>query len=276
MPCPYTPCGPPACALALSGRGRLGCRPYVHLVRRRPLRDVHPLGPRQPARLGAVVAAGRRAVGAFPPVRTCRPPTLPRERADASARARRRARDWLARARRAGMRYAVLTTKHHDGFAMFPTRAARLLDRGDAVRRRPGARVRRRRRATRACASASTSRSPTGTTRTTRRSPTPTGPTASGCAPRPTPEQWERFLACPVRADPRAADRLRADRPALVRRRLGALGRRVAARRSCTTLIRALQPDILINDRLPGVRRLRHARAVHPAAAAGARAGRPA
>jgi len=33
------------------------------------------------------------------------------------------ARDWLARARRAGMRYAVLTTKHHDGFALWPTRA---------------------------------------------------------------------------------------------------------------------------------------------------------
>jgi alpha-L-fucosidase len=33
------------------------------------------------------------------------------------------ARDWMTRARRAGMRYAVLTTKHHDGFALFPTRA---------------------------------------------------------------------------------------------------------------------------------------------------------
>ncbi len=31
------------------------------------------------------------------------------------------ARDWLARARRAGMRYAVLTAKHHDGFALWPT-----------------------------------------------------------------------------------------------------------------------------------------------------------
>ena len=34
------------------------------------------------------------------------------------------AREWMAQARRAGMRYAVFTTKHHDGFAMFPTRAA--------------------------------------------------------------------------------------------------------------------------------------------------------
>ena len=34
------------------------------------------------------------------------------------------AREWLDHARRCGMRYAVLTTKHHDGFALWPTRAA--------------------------------------------------------------------------------------------------------------------------------------------------------
>ena len=32
------------------------------------------------------------------------------------------ANGWAALARRAGMRYAVLTTKHHDGFALWPTR----------------------------------------------------------------------------------------------------------------------------------------------------------
>jgi alpha-L-fucosidase len=32
------------------------------------------------------------------------------------------AREWMALARRAGMRYAVLTTKHHDGFALWPTK----------------------------------------------------------------------------------------------------------------------------------------------------------
>src|SRR5207302_6870884 len=31
------------------------------------------------------------------------------------------ARRWMALARRAGMRYAVLTAKHHDGFALWPT-----------------------------------------------------------------------------------------------------------------------------------------------------------
>lgn len=30
--------------------------------------------------------------------------------------------DWMRLARRAGMRYAVLTTKHHDGFALWPTK----------------------------------------------------------------------------------------------------------------------------------------------------------
>src|SRR4029077_9125602 len=29
------------------------------------------------------------------------------------------AREWLRLARRCGMRYAVLTTRHHDGFALF-------------------------------------------------------------------------------------------------------------------------------------------------------------
>lgn len=33
-------------------------------------------------------------------------------------------RRWLERAKRAGMRYAVLTTKHHDGYAMFDTHAS--------------------------------------------------------------------------------------------------------------------------------------------------------
>ena len=33
------------------------------------------------------------------------------------------ARQWMGLARRAGMRYAVLTTKHHDGFALWPTAA---------------------------------------------------------------------------------------------------------------------------------------------------------
>src|SRR5262245_46573626 len=34
------------------------------------------------------------------------------------------AREWLAAARRCGMRYAVFTAKHHDGFALFPSRVS--------------------------------------------------------------------------------------------------------------------------------------------------------
>ena len=32
------------------------------------------------------------------------------------------AKEWMAAAKRAGMRYAVLTTRHHDGFALWPSR----------------------------------------------------------------------------------------------------------------------------------------------------------
>jgi alpha-L-fucosidase len=32
------------------------------------------------------------------------------------------ARQWMAAARQAGMRYAILTTRHHDGFALWPSR----------------------------------------------------------------------------------------------------------------------------------------------------------
>ncbi|MEX0873754.1 MAG: alpha-L-fucosidase [Actinomycetota bacterium] len=31
-------------------------------------------------------------------------------------------REWMRRAKQAGMRYAILTTKHHDGFALWPTK----------------------------------------------------------------------------------------------------------------------------------------------------------
>ena len=33
-------------------------------------------------------------------------------------------REWMRLARRAGMTYAVLTTKHHDGFTLFPCTAS--------------------------------------------------------------------------------------------------------------------------------------------------------
>lgn len=59
--------------------------------------------------------------------------------ADTFAPQRDAARTWMAVARRAGMQYAVLTAKHHDGFALWPTAAndwsiARTPYRGDLIR----------------------------------------------------------------------------------------------------------------------------------------------
>jgi len=158
--------------------------------------------------------------------------------------------DWLERARRAGMRYAVLTTKHHDGFALFPTRAgdfsiAATPYRGDLVREFVDA--------TRAAGlrvgfyfSLSDWHHPDYPPFTDA-----DRPYRFGLAPRPTPEQWERFLAylfaqmreLLTRYGPidllwfdggweRSAEEWRT--PALY------------------DLIHSLQPDALVNDRLPG------------------------
>lgn len=160
------------------------------------------------------------------------------------------AREWLARARRAGMRYAVLTTKHHDGFAMFPSRAgdfsiAATPYGGDLVRefadavRDAGLRL--------------------GFYYSLSDWHHPDYPPFSdadrpyrmGMAPRPTAEQWERYLAYLF---------------AHMRELLTNYGRvdvlwfdggwerspeewRTAALHD---LIRSLQPEVLINDRLPG------------------------
>ena len=104
------------------------------------------------------------------------------------------AADWLQRAARAGMRYAVLTTKHHDGFALWPSRAsdwsiARTPYGGDLVREYVDA--------TRAAGlrvgfyfSLSDWHHPDYP-------PFTDGdrPYSFGLAPRPTREQWQRFRA---------------------------------------------------------------------------------
>ncbi len=75
----------------------------------------------------------------------------------------------------------------------------------------------------------------------------------SAALPQPTRRAVGALPSRPVRPDARAADRLRPHRSAVVRRRLGARRRgRWRARTSCEAMIRELQPDILINDRLPG------------------------
>jgi alpha-L-fucosidase len=159
------------------------------------------------------------------------------------------ARDWMARARRAGMRYAVLTTKHHDGFAMFPNRAADFSIaatpyRGDLVRefvdaaRDAGLRVG-------LYYSLSDWHHPDYPPFTDA-----DRPYRMGLVPRPTPEQWERYVAAmfaqlrELLTQYGTIDVLWFD---------GGWERSVDEWRTPALhdLIRSLQPDVMINDRLP-------------------------
>jgi alpha-L-fucosidase len=160
------------------------------------------------------------------------------------------AADWLARARRAGARYAVLTTKHHDGFALWPTRAAdwsiaRTPYRGDLVRefvdacREAGLRVG-------LYFSLSDWHHPDYPAFTDG-----DRPYAFGAKPRPTPEQWARYRTVLVAqltellTDYGRIDLLWFD---------GGWERRIDEWDSdgLEAHIRSLQPDVLVNDRLPG------------------------
>ena len=159
-------------------------------------------------------------------------------------------RRWLERAKRAGMRYAVFVAKHHDGFALYPTRAG---DFSVAISRYRGDLVREYVEAARdlglrvglyfsLCDWHHPDYPPfTDADR----------PYRMGLAPRPTAEQWQRyldFLFAQVRellTEYGAIDVLWFD---------GGWERSFDEWRSkdLHDLIRSLQPDILINDRLPG------------------------
>jgi alpha-L-fucosidase len=148
------------------------------------------------------------------------------------------------------MRYAVFTTKHHDGFAMYPTAAADFSIaatryRGDLVRefadaaRDAGLRVG-------FYVSLSDWHHPDYPPFTDA-----DRPYRMGLAPRPTPEQWERYVGC-LFAQMRElltqygrVDLLWFD---------GGWERSAQEWRTPALhdLIRSLQPDVLINDRLPG------------------------
>jgi alpha-L-fucosidase len=160
-------------------------------------------------------------------------------------------RAWLEAARRAGMRYAVLTAKHHDGFALFHTKADSFSIEhapygGDIVReyvdtaRELGLRVG-------LYFSLCDWHHPDYPAFEDRHRPY-----AFGMQPRPTPEQWERysaFLVAQIRellTHYGKIDLLWFD---------GGWERSAAAWRSgeLESMIRGLQPEILINDRLPGV-----------------------
>ncbi len=159
-------------------------------------------------------------------------------------------RDWLARAKRAGMRYAVLTAKHHDGFAMWPTKTGQL---SIADSKYPGDLVREFVDATREAGlrvglyySLCDWHHPDYPAfRDEHR------PYAFGRVPQPTPEQWARFLDFQF---------------AQMRELLTHYGKidlvwfdggwerspeqwRAA---EFVEMIRSLQPGVVINDRLPG------------------------
>lgn len=160
-------------------------------------------------------------------------------------------REWLRLARRCGMQYAVLTTKHHDGFSLFPSPHAPfgvaqsapgrdLVGEFVAACRAEGLRV--------------------GLYFSLSDWHHPDYPAFHDAMrpypflryPRPTAERWERFLA---------------DLRGQLTHLLSAYGRidllwfdggweRRADEwrsRELEALIRGLQPDIVLNDRLPGV-----------------------
>jgi alpha-L-fucosidase len=160
------------------------------------------------------------------------------------------AREWLAAAKRCGMRYAVLTAKHHDGFALFRSRAS---DFSIAATPYGGDIVREYVEATRAAGlriglyySLCDWHHPDYPAFTDA-----DRPYRFGLEPRPSDEQWARFTAFQT---------------AQLRELLTGYGRidllwfdggweRSAEAwhaRELEKMIRELQPGIVLNDRLPG------------------------
>ena len=191
-------------------------------------------------------------VGGAPNLHRCQ--HVPADTYHASARSfaprQGAARAWLAQAKRCGMEYAVLTTKHHDGFALWPTATS---DFSIAMTPYGGDLVGEFVDATRAAGlrvgfyfSLCDWHHPDYPAFTDA-----DRPYRFGMAPRPTDAQWDRFHAV-----------LRAQLDELLTRygRIdllwfdGGWERSSAAWRTheLVAMIRALQPDIVINDRLPG------------------------
>jgi alpha-L-fucosidase len=158
--------------------------------------------------------------------------------------------EWIAAAKRCGMRYAVLTAKHHDGFALFPTRVS---DFSIAATPYGGDLVHEYVEAARAAGlrvglyfSLCDWHHPDYPAFAD-----PDRPYRFGLAPRPTDAQWARytaFLFAQVRElleDYGRIDLLWFD---------GGWERSADAWRAheLEAMIRQLQPGIVINDRLPG------------------------
>ena len=140
------------------------------------------------------------------------------------------------------MKYIVITSKHHDGFAMFDSRVRPVQHRRrHAVRARPDEGTGRGVRASRASSSASTTRRRrTGTT------PTATATTGTTTTRRRTsPTYLEEHVKPQVRE---LLTQLRPDRPDLVRHAACRSPRSRA--RSWRDLVHELQPDCLVSGRV--------------------------
>ena len=138
-------------------------------------------------------------------------------------------------ARRAGMRYAVLTTKHHEGFCLWDSALQRLQDHQHAVRPRPGRRVRRgvpgRGDQDRLLPLADR----LAPSRLRRRRPPPAAGRAGSSTQLNAGRDMARYRDVPARPGARAADALRRDRLPVLRL---LLPRAPARRRSSTTRAR--------------------------------------
>ncbi len=223
-------------------------RRHPRLVHPRPVRHVHPLGavrPAGPARVGEEPRADHRR-GLPEVLRPLRPDLF-----DAA--------DWARRAREAGMKYVVLTTKHHEGFALWDSALTDYKSTNTPFGRDI---VREFVDAVRAegCGSASTTRSSTGTTPTSPSTGcTRGGTTATRRSLRSTRAATWPGTAVPPRSGDGAVVRLRADRLPVLRLlvprqrprgHLGGKGRDDWGSEELLELTRRLQPGIIVNDRL--------------------------
>ena len=153
---------------------------------------------------------------------------------------------WVQLAKDAGMKYIVITSKHHDGFALYDSKVSTLRRGGrDAVQaRHPQGAGRGLRRST-ACRSASTTRRPrTGTSRT--------APATTGTSARPDRRQGEKDYDKYLRekAEPQVRELLTGYGPvALVWFDTPRMMTPERAQRF-TDIVRSLQPKTLIDGRL--------------------------